>query len=110
MAKQNPAPRKVEQAAPQQPQRARVSATAVAEKTPFFQGNNEPLIFGRNNYTWMAIGAALIFLGLVLMLGGQQPNADTWDSNIIYNFRIITLAPIVIIAGVVVEIYAIFRD
>ena len=109
MAKQNPAPRKVEQAAPpQQPQRARV--VAVAEKTPLFQGNNEPLIFGRNNYTWMAIGAALIFVGLMLMLGGQQPNADTWDPNIIYNFRIITLAPIVIIAGVVVEIYAIFRD
>ena len=109
MAKQNPAPRKVEQVAPQQVQRARV-ATATAEKKPFFQGESEPLIFGRGNYTWMAIGAALIFGGLILMLGGQQPNADTWDPNIIYSFRIITLAPIVIIAGVVVEIYAIFKD
>jgi hypothetical protein len=109
MAKQNPAPRKVEQAAPQQAQRARVTAVAV-EKKPFFQGESEPLIFGRGNYTWMAIGAALIFGGLMLMLGGQQPNADTWDPNIIYSFRIITLAPIVIVAGVIVEIYAIFKD
>ncbi len=109
MAKQIPTPRKVEQvpSAYQPSIRARV---ATAEKKPPFQGESEPLIFGRGNYTWMAIGAALIFGGLILMLGGQQPDANTWDPNIIYNFRIITLAPIVIIAGVVVEIYAIFKD
>ena len=110
MAKQNPAPRKVEQApVTAVPQRARVTM-APTEKQPFFQGSSEPLIFGKNNYIWMGIGAALIFGGLILMLGGQQPNPETWDPEIIYSNRIITFAPIVMIAGVIVEIYAIFKD
>ena len=70
----------------------------------------EPLIFGKTNFLWMGIGAALILVGLMLMMGGQQPSRDTWDDNVIYNFRIVTLAPIVILTGLVVEIYAIFKD
>ncbi len=73
-------------------------------------GSVEPLIFGRANFLWMGIGAALILVGLMLMMGGQQPSRDTWDDNVIYNFRIVTLAPIVILTGLVVEIYAIFKD
>jgi hypothetical protein len=71
---------------------------------------SEPLIFGKTNYLWMGIGAALVFLGLILMLGGQQPSAEVWDENIIYSSRIISVAPIVILAGLIVEIYAIFKD
>ena len=70
----------------------------------------EPLIFGKQNFLWMAIGAAFIIAGLLLMLGGQQPAPDVWDENIIYSFRIVTLAPIVIIAGLIIEIYAIFKS
>lgn len=72
--------------------------------------STEPLIFGKQNYLWMGIGALLIAVGLLLMLGGQQPNPEAWDPNITYNFRIITLAPIVILAGLAIEIYAIFKD
>jgi len=70
----------------------------------------EPLIFGRQNFLWMGIGAAFIVAGLLLMLGGQQPSPEVWDDNIIYSFRIVTLAPIVILAGLIIEIYAIFKN
>ena len=67
------------------------------------------MIFGRQNYILMGIGAALIAFGLLLMSGGEMPDPETWDPNIIYSFRRTVLAPAVILAGLVVEIFAIFK-
>jgi hypothetical protein len=69
----------------------------------------QDLMFGRQNYLLFAGGLVLIFIGLALMTGGAMPTADVWDENIIYSFRRITLAPILIVAGLVVEIVAIFK-
>ena len=69
----------------------------------------EELIFGKDNLLWMGIGVVVIALGMILMLGGSQPDSETWDPNIIYSFRITVLAPIVILAGLAIEIYAIFK-
>lgn len=70
---------------------------------------NEPLIFGDMNYKIMGLGAVLIAIGLLLMTGGAQPSPDVWDDNIIYNWRITVLSPIVILTGLGIEIYAIFK-
>ncbi|MEL6944315.1 MAG: DUF3098 domain-containing protein [Bacteroidota bacterium] len=69
----------------------------------------EPLLFGRKNYLLMLLGAGLVTLGMFLMSGGSMPDPDTWDPNIIYSTRRTLLAPIVILAGLVVEIFAIFK-
>ena len=69
----------------------------------------EPLTFGRDNYLWMGIGAGLVLLGMILMSGGSMPSPEVWDENLIYSTRRTVLAPIVIMLGLVVEIYAIFR-
>lgn len=65
--------------------------------------------FGKSNYTWMLIGAVCIIIGMFLMSGGKSPNPDVFNANEVYSFRRITLAPIVIIIGFVIEIYAIFK-
>ena len=57
----------------------------------------------------MGIGFALVLVGMILMSGGQMPSADVWDEDIIYSFRRTVLAPIVILAGLAVEVYAIFK-
>ncbi len=67
------------------------------------------LLFGKETYIWMAGGAVLIIIGLFLMSGGKMPDSNTWDPNLIYGFRRTVLAPIVILAGLIVEIYAIFK-
>ena len=67
------------------------------------------LIFGKENFWWMLLGVGFIALGMMLMTGGEQPSPEVWDDNIIYSFRRITLAPILILAGVVVEVIAIFK-
>ncbi len=67
------------------------------------------LIFNRQNYVLMMIGAGLIIGGMLLMTGGAQPDPNTWDPDIIYSKRITLLAPVIIIAGLIVEIVAIFK-
>jgi hypothetical protein len=67
------------------------------------------LEFGRQNYILMGIGLALIALGMLLMTGGAMPDPETWDPDIIYSTRRTLIAPIVILAGLVVEIFAIFK-
>ena len=69
----------------------------------------QPLLFSRENFIWMGAGALLIIIGLFLMAGGKMPDPNTWDPDIIYSFRRTVLAPVVILAGLVVEIFAIFK-
>ncbi len=72
--------------------------------------NKEKLSFalGRENYKLLAIGFAIIVVGFLLMLGGKSPSPDEF-SNDIFSFRRITLAPIVVLAGFVFEIWAIMK-
>ncbi len=81
----------------------RASTTATTAKP-------EEMIFNKSNYLWMGVGVALILIGMLLMIGGSMPSADVWDDSIIYSFRITVLAPIVILTGLGIEIYAIFKD
>ena len=70
---------------------------------------SQEMVFNSQNFLYMGVGILLIIIGFVLMSGGQMPSPDVWDENIIYGFRRTVLAPIFILAGLVVEIYAIFK-
>jgi hypothetical protein len=69
---------------------------------------NVPL-FGKENYKWMLIGIVLIALGLFLMGGGKSKDPNVFDPKEVYSFTRITVAPILILGGFVIEIFAIFR-
>jgi len=64
--------------------------------------------FGRENYMWMLIGIGCIFLGFILMSGGGSKDPNVFNPDI-FSFRRITLAPIIVLIGFVVEIYAILK-
>ena len=66
-------------------------------------------LFDRTNYFIMFGGLALILLGFVLMAGGKSPDPHVFNADEVYSFRRITLAPILIIGGFVVEVIAIMR-
>ena len=64
------------------------------------------LLFGKRNYKFMIIGLIFIVVGFVLMSGGGSDDPNVFNEEI-YNFRRIRLAPIIIITGFIIEVYAI---
>jgi hypothetical protein len=64
--------------------------------------------FGKENYRLMLIGLALIVIGFLLMIGGGSTDPNQFNPEI-FSFRRITLSPILILAGYVVEIFAIMK-
>ncbi|MEI2708093.1 MAG: DUF3098 domain-containing protein [Chitinophagaceae bacterium] len=66
-------------------------------------------LFTKDNYIWMAIGAVIIALGMFLMSGGKTTDPNVFDNNEVYSTTRITVAPILILLGFVIEIYAIFK-
>lgn len=64
--------------------------------------------FDKKNYIFLLIGVGLIALGFLLMVGGKSTDPNVFNEEI-FSFRRITLAPILILAGFVVEIYAIMH-
>jgi len=71
--------------------------------------NNNNSLFGRENYVWIIAGLVVIALGLILMTGGRSSDPNTFDPKEVYSFPRITVAPILILAGLALQIVAIFR-
>lgn len=70
---------------------------------------NQVFLFDKGNYTWMLAGIALILLGLVLVAGGKSPDPHQFNYDELYSFRRITLAPIIMMIGFAMEVYAIMK-
>jgi hypothetical protein len=72
--------------------------------------HSTPSIFTRENYIWMLAGLVVIAIGMFMMSGGKSNEDPTvFNAKAVYSFSRITLAPILIVAGLVIEIFAIFR-
>lgn len=71
-------------------------------------GSSNPL-FGKENYMWMLVGLAVLALGFFLMSGGKSSDPKVFDDNEVYSATRITIAPILLIAGFIIEIFAIMK-
>ena len=88
-------------------QSSTTSKTAAAPKVQPLTGD-AAFAFGRENYTIMLIGLAVIIVGFMLMSGGKSTDPNVFNEEI-FSFRRITLAPIVVLIGYGIEIYAIVK-
>lgn len=96
-------------AAPVRPQATATAPRTKAATPSVFGQRNDKLVFGRETYKWMLIGLAIMAVGFICMSGGAMPDANTWDESIIYSPVRTILAPFLILSGLVVQIYAIFK-
>lgn len=65
--------------------------------------------FGKENYVLMIIGMVIIIIGYMLMSGGKSTDPNVFNESEIFSFRRITLAPIVVLLGYAIEVYAIVK-
>ncbi|MEY3416852.1 MAG: hypothetical protein RL711_1300 [Bacteroidota bacterium] len=59
------------------------------------------LLFGKENYLLMLAGIALLMIGFLIMMSDKEQYG--------FGFMGITLGPIVLMSGFIVEFFAIFR-
>jgi hypothetical protein len=64
------------------------------------------LLFGNRNYKFMILGLIFIAVGFILMSGGGSDDPNVFNEEI-YNFRRIRLAPMLVLTGFIIEVYAI---
>jgi hypothetical protein len=57
----------------------------------------------------MLAGIVVIIIGFVLMSGGRYTDPDVFNADELFSTRRITIAPIVVLLGFAIEIYAIFH-
>jgi hypothetical protein len=79
------------------------------EKKPTRAVSTPNPLFGKENYMWMLIGLAVLALGFFLMAGGKSSDPKVFNADDVYSTTRITIAPILIIAGFVIEIFAIMK-
>ncbi|MEK9830036.1 MAG: DUF3098 domain-containing protein [Flavobacteriia bacterium] len=65
-------------------------------------------LFDKTNYLLFAIGLAFIALGFALMSGGGSEDPTVYNEEL-FNAQRITWAPLLIVIGFVVEVFAILR-
>ena len=62
--------------------------------------------FTKKNYILLIVGLAFMASGLILMIGGGSEDPAKFSSEI-FNFQRLTLAPILLATGFIIEIFAI---
>ena len=76
------------------------------QNTP--QTENPKMPLTRKNYILLLAGLVIILPGFVLMAGGGSDSPDEFNYAM-FSWRRITLAPILVVGGFVMEIYAILK-
>ena len=66
-------------------------------------------IFEKKNFQVMLIGLGVIALGFILMSGGGSDDPEVFNPEI-YSWRRIRLAPILVLLGFGIEVYAILLN
>ncbi len=83
-------------------------AVAKTTTTKTTQVINTPL-FGKENYMWMLAGLIVLAIGFFLMAGGKSPDPNVFDEKEVYSPVRITIAPLLIVAGFIIEIVALMK-
>jgi hypothetical protein len=68
-----------------------------------------PGFFHKENYIWMLAGLVVILIGMLVMSGGKSTDPNVFDQKEVYSTTRITIAPLLIVIGLGLEVFAIFK-
>jgi hypothetical protein len=86
-----------------------MSIEKITETTVPKNNNADQSLFGKENYMLMLAGLLVLGLGFFLMAGGKSSDLKVFDTNEVYSATRITVAPILIVLGFIIEIVAIMK-
>lgn len=89
---------------------ARLKAAETTVATESSREVARPMLFNKKNFLFFGIGLLTVVIGFFFMAGGQMPDANTFDESIIYSPMRITVAPFMVLLGLGVIIYGIFKN
>ena len=84
-------------------------ATKLKSEIPSKQVPVQQVLFNKENYILMLAGLALLAIGFILMAGGKSTDPKVFDPKVVYSTTRITVAPILIILGFIIEVVAIMK-
>lgn len=67
---------------------------------------NKVPLFRKVNYILMIVGVVVLALGYILLVGGGSENPETFNPEI-FNVKRLRIAPLLMVIGLVIEIFAI---
>lgn len=70
---------------------------------------HQAFLFDKSNYIWMLVGVVLVILGFIVMGGGKSEDPTKFNYDEIYSATRITIAPLLILIGFAIEVYAIMK-
>lgn len=71
--------------------------------------SDQNFAFNKENYKWLAIGVLILIAGYIMMSGGGTDNPNEFHADEIFSSRRITFAPVTVLLGYGVILYAILK-
>jgi len=90
-------------------EKQKTPSTKLPQDTKSPQPVTGKIVLGKENYYLMLLGLVIIIIGFILMSGGKYTDPNVFAEDELYSPRRITLAPIVVIIGFAIEVYAVFH-
>lgn len=81
----------------------------VETKKPQTEKKMFDFVFGRENYILMVAGIVILGIGYLLLAGGRSDDPNVFNGEQLFSTRRLVIAPLVILAGLIVEIVAILK-
>lgn len=81
---------------------------ATKKPKPRAKDEGPRFVFDKQNYILIIAGLFLLAVGFILLIGGGSDNPQVFNYSL-FDFQRLTLAPILILLGYLIEIFAIMR-
>ena len=90
--------------------KARLNKSSISNKSSNLGiSSSADLLFNKTTYMYILGGIGLMVIGFFLMAGGHNDDPNVFDEDVIYSTRRTLIAPIFILAGLGVQVLAIFK-